>query len=80
MKRLLHSTNIEDALALLLTKVGSEFLVLMNLTSRGKKYLHFSRILFTMGNVDQDIGRYSGRQSVDSQSTVGRQSVDTRSI
>ena len=37
VKRLLHSTNIEDALALLLTKVGSEFLVLMNLTSRGKK-------------------------------------------
>ena len=29
-----------------------------------------------MGNVDQDIGRYSGRQSVDSQSTVGRYSVD----
>ena len=33
-----------------------------------------------MGNVDQDIGRYSGRQSVDSQSTVRRQSVDTWSI
>ena len=36
-----------------------------------------------MGNVDQDIGRYSGRQSVDSRSILGRysghQSVDTRS-
>ena len=30
------------------------------------------RILFTVGNVDRDIGRYSGRYS-------GRQSVDTRS-
>ena len=34
------------------------------------------RILFTVGNVDRDIGRhsgrYSGRQSVDSRSTVGR--------
>ena len=32
--------------------------------------------LFTVGNVDRDIGRhsgrYSGRQSVDSRSTVGR--------
>ena len=41
-------------------------------------------ILFTVGNVDRDIGRhsgrYSGRQSVDSRSTVGRQSVDSRSI
>ena len=33
-------------------------------------------ILFTVGNVDQDIGRYSGRHSVDSRSTLGRQSVD----
>ena len=43
-----------------------------------------SRILFTVGNVDWDIGRhtgrYSGRQSVDSRSMVGRQSVDGRSI
>ena len=41
-------------------------------------------ILFTVGNVDRDIGRhsgrYSGRQSVDSRSIVGRQSVDSRSI
>ena len=41
-------------------------------------------ILFTVGNVDWDIGRhsgrYSGRQSVDSRSIVGRQSVDSRSI
>ena len=37
-------------------------------------------ILFTVGNVDRDIGRYSGRHSVDSRSTVGRYSVDTRSI
>ena len=41
------------------------------------------RILFTVGNVDRDIGwcsgRYSGRHSVDSPSTLGRQSVDTRS-
>ena len=45
-------------------------------------------ILFTLGNVDQDIGqhsgrhssRYNGRQSVDRRSTVGRQSVDSRSI
>ena len=43
-----------------------------------------TRILFTVGNVDRDIGRYSGRysgrhsgrQSVDTRSTVGRQSVD----
>ena len=32
-----------------------------------------TRILFTVGNVDRDIGRYGGRHS-------GRQSVDTRSI
>ena len=37
-------------------------------------------ILFTVGNVDRDIGRYSGRHSVDSRSTVGRYSVDTRLI
>ena len=41
-------------------------------------------ILFTVGNVDRDIGRYSGRysgrQSVDSRSILGRQSVDSRSI
>ena len=45
-------------------------------------------ILFTVGNVDSDIGRhsgrYSGRQSVDiavdSRSIVGRQSVDSWSI
>ena len=44
-------------------------------------------ILFTVGNVDRDIGRYSGRhsgrysgrQSVDSRSTVGRYSVASRS-
>ena len=40
-------------------------------------------ILFTVGNVDRDVGRYSGRysgrHSVDSRSTVGRYSVDTRS-
>ena len=29
-------------------------------------------ILFTVGNVDRDIGRYSGRHSVDSRSTLGR--------
>ena len=33
-------------------------------------------ILFTVGNVDRDIGRYSGRHSVDSRSTLGRHSVD----
>ena len=46
------------------------------------------RILFTVGNVDRGIGRYSGRysgrhsgrQSVDTRSTVGRYSVDNRSI
>ena len=46
-----------------------------------------TRILFTVGNVDRDIGRYSGRhsgrysgrQSVDSRSTVGRYSVASRS-
>ena len=41
------------------------------------------RILFTVGNVDRDIGRHSGRHSVDiaidTRSIVGRQSVDTRS-
>ena len=37
-------------------------------------------ILFTVGNVDRDIGRYSGRKSVDSWSTVGQQSVVSRSI
>ena len=37
------------------------------------------RILFTVGNVDRDIGRYSGRQSVDSRSILGRHSVDSRS-
>ena len=40
-------------------------------------------ILFTVGNVDRDIGRYSGRysgrHSVDSRSTLDRQWVDTRS-
>ena len=44
-------------------------------------------ILFTVGNVDRDIGRYSGRhsgrysgrQSVDSRSTVSRYSVASRS-
>ena len=39
-------------------------------------YLHVlclkNRILFTVGNVDRDIGRYSGRYS-------GRHSVDSRS-
>ena len=34
------------------------------------------RILFTVGNVDRDIGRHSGRHPVDSRSTLGRQSVD----
>ena len=37
---------------------------------------HTTRILFTVGNVDRDIGRYSGRysgrHSVDSRSTLGR--------
>ena len=37
---------------------------------------YYFGILFTVGNVDQDIGRhsgrYSGRQSVDSRLTVGR--------
>ena len=38
-------------------------------------------ILFTVGNIDRsrDIGRYSGRHSVDTRSTLGQQSVDTRS-
>ena len=40
-------------------------------------------ILFTVGNVDRDIsrysGRYSGRHSVDTRSILSRQSVDTRS-
>ena len=31
-------------------------------------------------NVDRDIGRYSGRHSVDSRSIVGRHSVETRPI
>ena len=35
------------------------------------------RILFTVGNVDRDIGRYSGRHSG---RYSGRQSVDSRSI
>ena len=35
-------------------------------------------ILFTVGNVDRDIGRYSDI-AVDTRSTVGRYSVDTRS-
>ena len=33
------------------------------------------RILLTVGNVDRDIGRYSGRHSVDSGSILGRRSV-----
>ena len=45
------------------------------------------RILFTVGNVDRDIGRHSGRCSgrqsvdivVDSRSIVGRDTVDSRS-
>ena len=41
---------------------------------------YLSGILFTVGNVNRDIGRYSGRysgrHSVDSRSTLGRQSVD----
>ena len=40
------------------------------------KFKDINGILFTVGNVDRDIGRhsgrYSGRQSVDSRSTVGR--------
>ena len=38
------------------------------------------RILFTVGNVDRDMGRHSGRQLGDSWLTVGRQSVDGQSI
>ena len=40
---------------------------------------YWIRILFTVGNVDRDIGRYSGRYSVDSRSILGRHSVDSRS-
>ena len=40
-------------------------------------------ILFTVSNVDRDIGRHSGRygrrHSVDSGSTLGRDTVDSRS-
>ena len=42
-------------------------------------HMYSNRILFTVGNVDRDIGRYSGRQSVDSRSILGRHSVDSRS-
>ena len=34
------------------------------------------KLLFIVGNGDRDIGRYSGRQSVDTRSTLGRYSVD----
>ena len=48
-----------------------------------RKYSNLNWILFTMGNVDRDIGRHSGqcsgRYSVDTRSILGRQSVDTRS-
>ena len=52
------------------------------------QFIFNSWILFTVGDVDWDIGRhsgrYSGRQSVDiavdSRSIVGRWSVDSRSI
>ena len=37
-------------------------------------------ILFTAGNIDRAIGRYSGRYPVDTRSIVGRHSVETRSI
>ncbi|CAH3046644.1 unnamed protein product [Porites lobata] len=56
LKRLLHRTNIEDALALLLTKVGSEFLVLMNLTSRDN--LNNGAVLDKFSN---SLNNYQGR-------------------
>lgn len=38
-----------------------------------------SRVLFTVGNGDRDIDRYSGRQSLDGRSTLCRDAVDSRS-
>ncbi|CAH3197548.1 unnamed protein product, partial [Porites evermanni] len=56
LKTLLHRTNIEDALALLLTKVGSEFIVLMNLTSRDN--LNNGAVLDKFSN---SLNNYQGR-------------------
>ena len=36
------------------------------------------RIMFTVGNVDRYIGRRSGRQSIDTRSTLGRLSIESR--
>ena len=54
----------------------------LRLSFNGRKCL--GDPVFVVGNVDRGIGRYSGRhsgrQSVDTRSTVGRYSVDNRSI